>query len=907
MAEQQPHKKDGAPEARRQVSSPEKTASNKYGNEADKSTAVTNANGATHGVAKANGASRPPHCDAKGKPFGEGRASILNRTWRKYYPLGYSPLGIYPPGTAINDKDRSKSPVLYAWQRFCDQAPDPREITATLQIQPRAQIGVACGYDGLIVLDFDSENPRLKKACEEWMQLTFPDAPRRLGNPARAGAYLFRWENEGEIVPSMKFVDDDNKTIFEVLGHGRQVVMPPSMHPTGVPYRMADGEELPPPLDELPILKQRYIDDLVKLVKQNGFAIRQTSSARTEGLPTPEELRVYEKLIPAKKAVARTIDYLKTKAPISVEGKRGHDNACRVWQKCADLGCPPEHITPLMWIHWNGRCQPPWDTYDGLYAETQGLLNSRRSPIGIDNPERIAATYCEEADPAPASDGSAPVHPDGLNAPQPTSQKEKMRLNPVFDPWERYVVPDFPFEILPPDLAHFVETHSIIIGCDPSALAMCVMSALSSALDHRFALKMMRNGDFHASPRLWMLLFGPPSTKKTPMQNAALAPLTAHENRLMSAYRTALAAHEASDGKPKDEPREPISLTSNDVTPESLGEMLSRHERGMMVFRDEVAGWIGGMEKYSAGKGGASDRAFWLKAFDGGPYKVNRISRKAYIPNLSISLLGGIQPKRLAELHGLTSDGLLQRFVPVIMREAKFPEDIDDGGSKIAYTRLVEKCLSAHPATLRMTDEAMKVMTRLRKHLHDVEQSSGGFADGFQGFVGKLAGIAGSFALILHLIKGDPHMRALAEIDVETIEHVDRLVRDFILPHAFEFYRTSETQTNGDRLQRIASWILTNGKDRIVASDLTSGVRMMRGLSLAQVNEWLSPLIAGSWLVPDPDEKLDSTRLNKKWLVNPRIKELFAERTAEEERRKQAIAELMNSDRRARRSGPVEK
>ena len=33
-----------------------------------------------------------------------------------------------------------------------------------------------------------------------------------------------------------------------------------------------------------------------------------------------------------------------------------------------------------------------------------------------------------------------------------------------------------------------------MIGCDPSALAMAVLTAFSGALDHRFAVKMMRNG-----------------------------------------------------------------------------------------------------------------------------------------------------------------------------------------------------------------------------------------------------------------------------------------------------------------------------------------------------------------------------------------------------------------------------
>ena len=58
-----------------------------------------------------------------------------------------------------------------------------------------------------------------------------------------------------------------------------------------------------------------------------------------------------------------------------------------------------------------------------------------------------------------------------------------------------------------------------------------------------------------------------------------------------------------------------------------------------------------------------------------------------------------------------------------------------------------------------------------------------------------------------------------------------------ILPHAFAFYRTAEAAAGGDRLQRLASYILTSGKPRIVASDLTSNIADLRGLTVDELNE----------------------------------------------------------------------
>ena len=46
---------------------------------------------------------------------------------------------------------------------------------------------------------------------------------------------------------------------------------------------------------------------------------------------------------------------------------------------------------------------------------------------------------------------------------------------------------------------------------------------------------------------------------------------------------------------------------------------------------------------------------------------VDRIQRgENFVENLSVSLIGGVQPNVSAELHGSTSDGLLQRFSTIM-------------------------------------------------------------------------------------------------------------------------------------------------------------------------------------------------------------------------------------------------
>ncbi len=84
-----------------------------------------------------------------------------------------------------------------------------------------------------------------------------------------------------------------------------------------------------------------------------------------------------------------------------------------------------------------------------------------------------------------------------------------------------------------------------------------------------------------------------------------------------------------------------------------MQNILGSQHRGVAQLRDEFAGFIGQMDKYTHGRGSALDRAFYLKGWDGGPFTVDRQGRGFVdIENLHIVLCGGIQPDRLRTLGG---------------------------------------------------------------------------------------------------------------------------------------------------------------------------------------------------------------------------------------------------------------
>ena len=123
----------------------------------------------------------------------------------------------------------------------------------------------------------------------------------------------------------------------------------------------------------------------------------------------------------------------------------------------------------------------------------------------------------------------AKINAEAAPQPTPASVGGSVAAAPLFDPWERYIVPEFPFGVLPGVLQDYVGSQSLSIGVDPSAMAMSALTTIGGSLDHRFAVKMMRGGDWWEHPRLWTLLCGDPSTKKTTCVNAETQPLEIHE------------------------------------------------------------------------------------------------------------------------------------------------------------------------------------------------------------------------------------------------------------------------------------------------------------------------------------------------------------------------------------------
>ena len=118
-------------------------------------------------------------------------------------------------------------------------------------------------------------------------------------------------------------------------------------------------------------------------------------------------------------------------------------------------------------------------------------------------------------------------------------------------------------------------------------------------------------------------------------------------------------------------------------------------------------------------------------------------------------------------------------------------------------------------------------------------------------------------------------------ISCQTAEAGERLLREFWLPHTFGLY---DVVLNGgkerDKMRSIANFILASDKGRLRPSDFTEGARALRGASQKELGEGVGRFCAMGWLRPEDDKY----PMPKAWLVEPGLREHFAER------RKQAQA-----------------
>lgn len=388
-------------------------------------------------------------------------------------------------------------------------------------------------------------------------------------------------------------------------------------------------------------------------------------------------------------------------------------------------------------------------------------------------------------------------------------------------PSELPFVQPYESSMLPMVLRRFVDDIAERMQCPPDFVAVAVVVVLGSVIGRRVGIRPKRQDDWLVVANLWGAVIGRPSLLKTPAIKGPLTLLQRLEAEARERYDAAMIKFEEQalvakarkkdlesrlqkavakekengkeKGKEKDEEKDEVSsvlsalkkcasvepirerFLTNDATVEKLGEILAQNLMGVMVFRDELVGWLHGLEKEN--QQGA--RAFYLEAWSGtGRFTYDRIGRGTIdIESATVSVFGGIQPGRLgpyvrhAVSGGVGDDGLIQRFQVIVWPDAGGTwRNVDrwpDAQARDAVFEVLRRlkdvtaesvgaALDANEKVpipyLRFDDDGQEAFNEWRSEL-ETRLRSGQEHPALESHLGKYRSLVPALALIFHLVE----------------------------------------------------------------------------------------------------------------------------------------------------------
>ncbi len=730
---------------------------------------------------------------------------------------------------------------------------DPDEIASDFARWPRANVGIMTGPEsGLVVIDVDTLVGHANDGMAAMAALVMKHGPLPVTVEAATpsgGRHLYYRFPEGETIQSLA---GHIAPGIDQRGNGGIVIAPPSRKPDGRAYTWTN----PPWLFDVADCPEWLLERARKAGRPHN-----TPPPRTDRFSKWGEVAIDGVLADLRKAPeGQRNDALNTAAfrlgQVAGAGLIGEGDAIPHLRATAQaIGLNAGETDATIKSAWEaGLANPrgPEDRHTGgerIDPETGEITCA-------------AATFQSAADPV--------------------------------DLWAGHSAPELPAGLLPAPIETFARSQGATMGVDPAGLAMACLAVCAAAITDAIELQVKQHDPtWRESARLWVALVGSPSMKKSPMISAAARPLRKIDAELMERYTKAQAAYgllTAKEKKAADRPRQERRIIS-DSTIEAAQEVLKDSPRGVLSLQDELSGFFGSMDKYAPGKGAMADRGFWLQAYNGGSYSLNRIGRgAALIPNCSISLVGGIQPEPIRAIAGDThDDGLIQRLIPIVLRPSSVGRDAPNDGTTAAYERLIDalNSLQAGDAPLRFDADARAVRERLEREHLELVQSLESVSPKMAAHLGKHDGLFARLCVLWHCIERQQGGRVPDIITGETAERVAQFMVRFIRRNAVAFYAGLLGMSHGhDRLVQLAAWIVAEKLDRVTARDVQRSGQAFRHVSADEVRALCEKLEAFGWGTwGEPGEKSN----RRPFVINPRVHDLFARHgQAEAERRAKA-------------------
>lgn len=316
-------------------------------------------------------------------------------------------------------------------------------------------------------------------------------------------------------------------------------------------------------------------------------------------------------------------------------------------------------------------------------------------------------------------------------------------------------------------------------------------------------------------------------------------------------------------------------LHVSNATIERFAQLLEVQPRGALLLAEELAGLLLNMGRYSNG----TDAQFWLEAWNGGAYTVERMSRPPIVLNhLLIGVSGGIQPDALARSFKGDCDGLYARFLfswPSEPAYRPLSNDVAEVEPEIvnAITRLVEldsgqsKDGGFAPIARPLSPAAVERFEHFRQFLHAQKQGlDGREREWWAKMPAHALRLSGTLAYLDWAMIGGPEPE---EIDERHMGAAERLLRDYFWPHARAALRQIGLTDKHKDLRRVLRWVRASGKREVSLRDIRREA-LAQSVDADQAKELIRGLVLAGWLRLR-EQASEQHRPAHRWDVNPAL------------------------------------
>jgi len=735
-------------------------------------------------------------------------------------------------------------------------------------------IGLAHAYSGTMALDIDNWTVTTSLLAPHGIDLqALYDAPDAVvinsGKPGR-GKLLYTMPF-GAALPSKKILHN-GITAYELRcatasGLTAQDVRPPGIHrETRQPYHWAGSGHW----TRLPVIPQPLLDLWNGMLAQDKERTISTDGAIDASW---EEIRQALDAVPADCS---------------------RDEWVSIGMALHWAGTQTEQLEQALhlWNEWSSTAQFKYPGEREILTQWVSFRPDKATAVKLGTLFHIAKQHGWQR---PLPDASELFSKIDMPVMEPLDVVDGLRPKP----------PEMNMDLWPSVLQTRALEISDSVGCDPLVPLFAGLSAVCGVVDARIRLELMPG--FRVPPVLWLMTLGDPADKKSPGSRPMLAPLKNIEAEDRPRYQKELLDWEGKEaayasakksflefsaspdallgGQPPVVPEMPpqpvpLKITVSDITSQKLVRSAAERPRGLLCHLDEMNSWIRKLTDKQSGE----DRSAWVVSYESERYEMDRVGAGSiHCENLAVSIYGNIQPQVFKQnLASLAADGLLQRFIPAILRGSKtrlgnpVPEYMT---SAQAWENTLRLIYALPPQTYKLSPDAFTAYREFQSWYESAKQDERllNASSEYMTAFGKLEGTAGRLILLMHLIENP----FAPQVDVAIVDRVVALIKGYVIP-AFRYALGELAGVLDDSFDQWMTDYIIQVSSETQMVDLRSLKRSARR-RLEGKTEWqkdqmvldaMYTLEKAGWVV-QVEEKM--TKHHVVWAINPSIAGMFRE------------------------------